>query len=316
MIKLGEVQTLEVVKTTDFGIYLGEIGSDALSDSSTYTSRTDRRGKSAYADRPVRQGQASFSKNEVNRILLPKNQVPSEIKNGDPLEVFVYKDSEDRPIATTTIPELTLGKTALLRVKEVTTIGAFLEWGLAKDLMLPFKEQTARVHTGEDVVVSLYIDKSERLCATMKVYDYLDCNSPYHKDDRVIGIVYELIDSFGAFVAVDNRYCALIPAKELHRPLKVGDSVEARVIQVKDDGKLDLSIREKSYVQLDSDAEMIFTKLQEAGGFLPFHDKTDSEVIKTQFNLSKNAFKRAIGRLMKESRITISDTGITEIKTQ
>jgi len=279
MIKLGEVQTLEVVKTTDFGVYLCETG----------------------------QG-------DVSKILLPKSQVPSTLKLGDEIEVFVYKDSEDRIIATAIIPVLTLGKTALLNVKEVTTIGAFLDWGLAKDLLLPFKEQTSRVHMGEDVLVALYIDKSDRLCATMKVYNYLDCSSPYHNEDRVIGIVYEIIDNFGAFVAVDNRYCALISTKELYRPLKVGDNVEARVIQVKEDGKLDLSVREKSYVQMDSDSELIFKKLQDASGFLPYHDKTDSEIIKDQFNLSKNAFKRAIGRLFKEGRIVISDEGITEVK--
>lgn len=279
MIKLGELQTLEVNKKTDFGVYLCEKG----------------------------QG------NET-RILLPKNQVPADLNTGDEIEVFIYKDSEDRPIATTTIPALTLGKTALLSVKEVTTIGAFLEWGLVKDLLLPFKEQTERVHTGDDVLVALYIDKSDRLCATMKVYDYLDCNSPYHEGERVMGIVYELIESFGAFVAVDNRYCALIPTKELFRNLKVGDSVEARVIGVKEDGKLDLSIREKSYVQMDSDAELIFQKLQEASGFLPYHDKTDSTIIKAQFNLSKNAFKRAIGRLYKEGRIVITESGITIVE--
>jgi uncharacterized protein len=279
MIKLGEVQSLEVLKTTDFGIYLCEAG-----------------------------------QKDGDRILLPKNQVPAGSKLGDMIEVFVYKDSEDRPIATTTIPALTLGKTALLRVKEVTTIGAFLDWSLAKDLLLPFKEQTSRVHSGEDVLVALYIDKSDRLCATMKVYDYLDSDSSYKKDDRVIGVVYEIIDAFGAFVAVDNHYCALISTKELFRPLKVGDSIEARVIQVKEDGKLDLSVREKSYVQLDSDAELIYNKLKEASGFLPYHDKSDAEVIKDQFNLSKNAFKRAIGRLMKEGRITISETGITQIE--
>ena len=279
MIKLGEVQTLEVTKTTDFGVYLCEKNSG---------------------------GQV--------KILLPKSQVPATLKMGDDIEVFVYKDSEDRPIATTTIPVLTLGKTALLRVKEVSTIGAFLDWGLAKDLLLPFKEQTARVHTGEDVLVALYIDKSERLCATMKVYNYLDCDSPYHANDHVIGLVYEIIDSFGAFVAVDNRYCALVATKELYRPLKVGDSIEARVAKVKEDGKLDLSIREKAYLEMDSDAELIFKKLQDAKGFLPYHDKTDSEIIKAQFNLSKNAFKRAIGRLFKEGRIIISDKGITEVK--
>lgn len=279
MIKLGEIQTLQVLKSTDFGIYLCEPDNT-----------------------------------EGERILLPKNQVPKTIKTGDELEVFVYKDSEDRPIATTTTPKVTLGKTALLRVKEVTTIGAFLEWDLAKDLLLPFKEQTQRVHSGEEVVVALYVDKSGRLCATMKVYEYLSCSSPYKKDDRVIGVVYEINDSFGAFVAVDNRYQALIPMKELHRPLKVGDSVEARVVQVKEDGKLDLSLREKSYLQLDADAEDIFLKLTTAGGYLPYHDKTDSEDIKSHFNLSKNAFKRAIGRLMKEGRITIGDDGIREIK--
>lgn len=279
MIKLGEVQTLEVLKSTDFGVYLCEVGQTG-----------------------------------ENSILLPKNQVPSGLQTKDEIEVFVYKDSEDRPIATTTIPPLTLGKTAVLKVKEVTTIGAFLDWGLAKDLLLPFKEQTERVQLGKDVLVGLYTDKSDRLCATMKVYNYLDCDSPYKKDDKVTGVIYEIIDAFGAFVAVDNHYCGLIPTKELHRPLKVGTQVEARVIQVKDDGKLDLSIREKAYVQMDTDSEMILNKLKEANGFLPFHDKTDADVIKAEFNLSKNAFKRAIGRLFKEGKITISDKGITETK--
>lgn len=314
MIKLGEIQTLEVIKLTDFGIYLSEPGSDHKPAEPAAVNKPAGLWKAPYGGKAPRTGQAAPARYDPNKVLLPKNQVPEGTRPGDPLEVFIYKDSEDRPIATTSIPELTLGKTALLRVKEVTSIGAFLEWGLTKDLLLPFKEQTARVHSGEDVLVSLYIDKSERLCATMKVYDYLDCNSPYQKNDRVIGSVYEIIDSFGAFVAVDNRYCGLIPVKELYRPLKVGDSVEARVTQVKEDGKLDLSIREKSYMQLDSDAEIIFEKLKKAGGFLPYHDKSDSEIIKEQFNMSKNAYKRGIGRLMKEGRITISDNGITEIK--
>lgn len=279
MIKLGETQTLEISKTTDFGVYLSEPGNDGST-----------------------------------KVLLPKSQVSKTSALGDKIEVFIYKDSEDRLIATTTIPQLSLGGTALLRVKEVTTIGAFLDWGLAKDLLLPFKEQTFRVHTGEDVLVTLYIDKSDRLCATMKVYNNLSCTSPYHENDRVIGLVYEIIDEFGAFVAVDNCYSALIPPKELYRSLKVGDSVEARIVHVKEDGKLELSIREKSYIQMDADSELIFGKLQEASGFLPYHDKTDSGVIKEVFGLSKNAFKRAIGRLFKEERIIISEEGITEIK--
>lgn len=313
MIKLGEVQTLEVIKTTDFGIYLAEPGYEAIESSQRISPKTSGQWKIPGKDKLPKK-QTSRTKYDPGKVLLPKNQVPEGTKPGCSLQVFIYKDSEDRPIATTSIPPLTLGKTALLRVKEVTAIGAFLDWGLAKDLLLPFKEQTVKVCSGEDVLVALYIDKSGRLCATMKVYDYLDCSSPYQKNDRISGTVYEIIDSFGAFVAVDNRYCALIPVKELYRPLKVGDRVQARITQVKEDGKLDLSIREKSYVQLDSDAEMILDKLTAAGGFLPYHDKTDSEIIKAQFNLSKNAFKRAIGRLMKEGRITISDNGITMIK--
>jgi predicted RNA-binding protein (virulence factor B family) len=154
MIKLGEQQELEMVKSTDFGIYLKETASSS-----------------------------------EERILLPKAQVPQNIKPGDTLTVFVYKDSDDRPIATTLTPQISLGKVALLQVKEVTTIGAFLDWGLAKDLLLPFKEQTERVHTGEHVLAALYIDKSTRLCATMKIYDYLQLDSPYKKGDKVIGTV-------------------------------------------------------------------------------------------------------------------------------
>lgn len=279
MIKLGETLELEVLKSTDFGVYLCEPGNP-----------------------------------EGERVLLPKAQVPKDAKLKDLVKVFIYKDSEDRLIATTLEPKLKFGETALLNVKEVTTIGAFLDWGLAKDLLLPFKEQTLRVRTGDDALVALYIDKSDRLCATMKVYDYLRTDSPYKKDDKVIGVVYEIIDSYGAFVAVDNCYCALIPTKELQKTVTVGDSVEARVTSVKEDGKLDLSIREKTHIQMDTDSLEVFKRLQAADGFLPFHDKTDAQVIKEEFNLSKNAFKRAIGRLMKEGKILITDTGIKEIK--
>jgi len=147
----------------------------------------------------------------------------------------------------------------------------------------------------------------------MKVYDYLSCESPYKKDDKVMGIVYEIIDAYGAFVAVDNKYCALIPNQELHRDIKVLDNIEARVLNVKEDGKLDLSIREKAYLQMDEDSQEIYNKLVAAGGFLPYHDKTDKETIQKEFNLSKNAFKRGVGRLLKEKKITLSDDGITII---
>lgn len=278
MIRLGENQTLEVVKTTDFGVYLNDTGDS-----------------------------------NQEKVLLPKNQVQEGTKIGNSIDVFIYKDSEDRLIATTTKPLLTLGEVALLEVIEVSNIGAFLNWGLAKDLLLPFKEQTSRVSTGDQVLVSLYIDKSSRLCATMKVYHYLSTTSPYQVDDKVIGTVYEISDEFGVFVAVDNQYSGLIPHKEVYHNLKPGDSVEARVVQVREDGKLTLSLREKVHIQMDFDADIILSKLETNGGHLKYNDKSDPKLIKKDLGLSKNAFKRAIGRLLKQGKITISDSGIDQI---
>ena len=175
--KLGEKQVLTVVKIVDFGVYLG---------------------------------------NDEERVLLPKKQVPQGIEVGDPIEVFLYKDSSDRMIATTNEPKLTIGKTAVLEVTDVGRIGAFLDWGWEKELLLPFKEQTERVEKGDRCLVSLYIDKSGRLCATMKVYQLLRTDSPYKKDDMVSGTVYELSRDFGVFVAVDDQYSAMIPKREVY----------------------------------------------------------------------------------------------------
>lgn len=286
MIILGQVQTLFVCKSTENGVYL-ESHAEA---SKVYTE------------------DSAAIKEE--RILLPRNQVPADLKHGDSVRVFVYRDSEDRAIATTTIPPLTLGDIAVLTVKETSSIGAFLDWGLAKDLLLPFKEQTVKVKQGEQVLVALYIDKSGRLCATMHVYDYLSGNAPYQKDDRVTGIVYETIEEFGTYVAVDSMYSAMIPRKEVIHPLRPGTTVSARVTKVLEDGRLELSLREKAYLQMDTDSAHVLELLKEAGGFLPYHDKSNPEAIKAKFALTKNAFKRAIGHLYKDGIITLEENGI------
>jgi predicted RNA-binding protein (virulence factor B family) len=275
MIELGKYQTLEVIKKTDFGFYLSETGTD---------------GK--------------------HSILLPQKEAPEGTAAGDKLNVFLYRDSEDREIATTAKVPVIIGELAVLEVKEVNNIGAFLDWGLRKDLLLPYKEQTAKVKEGDRVLVTLYLDKSSRLCATMKVYHLLSTASPYRKEDTVTGIVYEIIDAFGIFAAVDNKYSAMIPTNEIFAPIQVGDIIHGRVTDVREDGKLTLSLREKSYLQMDADAIRIMEKLKEAGGFLPYHDKSDPEQIKSEFNLSKNSFKRAIGRLYKAGTITITEEGI------
>ena len=290
MILLGRIQTLRVVKKTDFGVYLSDQGIEP--DTSFVPDKKEVV--------------------DVPSILLPKAQAKN-LTTGNTVEVFIYKDSEDRPIATTTKPLLTMGSLSRLTVKEVTNIGAFLDWGLAKDLFLPFKEQTFRVQKGDDLLVTLYIDKSSRLCATAKVYNSLEANSPYQREDQVSGTVYEIIDAFGAYVAVDDRYSALIPKKELFTTLKPGEKISARVTKVQPDGRLVLSIREKSYLQMDADSAIIYDALIKAGGFLPYHDKTSPELIKAKFGLSKNAFKRAIGHLQKEGKLLIEDDGISKV---
>lgn len=269
--KLGKRQILTVVKVVDFGVYLGS--------------------------------------NE-ERVLLPKKQVPEGIEPGDPVEVFLYKDSDDRLIATTNEPKIELGELAVLQVADTNKFGAFLDWGLEKDLFLPFKQQTVKVKKGDKCLVSLYIDKSERLCATMRVYDLLRTDSPYQKEDTVQGTIYDISDNFGVFVAVDNQFSALIPKKEAQGRFSVGQSISARVTTVKADGKLDLSVRDKIPMQMDKDASMIWERLEEYGGRLPFSDKADPEVIQKEFGLSKNAFKRAVGRLLKEQKIVIEGNSI------
>ena len=235
------------------------------------------------------------------KVLLPNNQVPKGTERGDIFQVFLYKDSEDRLIATTTEPYVQLGQMARLKVTDVTGIGAFLDWGLAKDLFLPFKEQTHRVKKGEQVLAALYIDKSSRLCATMHIYDYLRTDGDFTEGDHVDGIVYEILDSFGAFVAVADKYSALIPHNEMNRELHVGDNVHARMKENPGRWKIDTQSAGKTAGSDGNGCRKYSTRgfLEAEGGFLPFHDKTSPEIIKREFKMSKNAYKRAIGRLMK-----------------
>lgn len=276
MIELGKKQKLTVVKSVDFGVYLGE---DMQADAK-------------------------------NRVLLPSRQVPEGIKEGDSIEAFIYKDSQDRLIATTKEPKLQVGQTAVLKVSQVTRIGAFLDWGLEKDLLLPYHEQTTRMQEGKDVLVALYIDKSQRLCATMKVYHYLSTRTPYVVGDQVKGRVYEISGNFGVFVAVDDKYSALIPAREAAGKYRPGEILDLRVTEVKEDGKMNVTDRQKAYLQIEEDAESVLSVIDEFAGVLPFDDKASPEVIKREFGLSKNAFKRAIGYLLKEGKIEIKERRI------
>jgi uncharacterized protein len=278
MMELGKIQVLEVIRQTPIGMYLNARNEKSKDD-----------------------------------ILLPKSQVPEELKIGDDIEVFVYNDSEDRIISTVRKPMITLGELGVLKVVETTDIGAFLDWGLEKDLLLPFKEQEGEVKKGGEYLVTLYVDKSNRLCATMKVYEKLSCKSPYRNNDRVHGIIYSFNPQYGYFVAVDNKYHGLILLKEAYGSYSIGGKVDARIKKVREDGKLELSERESAVDAIEGDTKIIQDMLKKRGGKLDLNDNSSPEKINEELHISKKAFKRAVGRLMKEGAIKTTDEGIESL---
>lgn len=279
MIELGKTQALKVVRKVDFGVYLAQAGESG----------------------------------EQERVLLPGKQVPAGTQVGDMLEVFIYRDSSDRMIATTRKPALQLHETALLTVADVGKIGAFLNWGLEKDLLLPFREQTVRVSKGQQVLVALYLDKSSRLCATMKVYPYLRTDAPYEKGEEVEGRIYDISDNFGVFVAVDDQYSALVPRQEAQGKFQPGQVMKFRVTSVREDGKINLSPRQKAYLQIQEDAHLVMKAVDEYAGVLPFDDRVSPQIISRELGLSKAAFKRAVGHLLKENQIELKNGKIFRV---
>lgn len=276
----GKYYDLYIIRKTDHGFYLGE---DKASP-------------------------------KEEQVLLPKNQITDEMEIGNMVEVFVYMDSDDRPVATTTRPLITVGELAVLKVKEVLKIGAFLDWGLPKDLLLPYKQMRGNVYAGDHILVTAYVDKSGRMCASMKgLYDLLSTESPYKKDDIVKGRIYEFGHDFGTFVAVDDKYSGMIPKTEDVSRLKISDIIDLRVTGVKPDGKLDLSTRYDAFRQIGADAEKVLEVIDEFGGVLPFSDKASPEIIMREMHMSKAAFKRAVGHLYKERLIEIKEKCIRRI---
>ncbi|HOG62558.1 MAG TPA: S1-like domain-containing RNA-binding protein [Sedimentibacter sp.] len=276
MIKLGEMQELEVAKIVNIGAYL----------------------------------QSEDKEKTEDRVLLPIKQVPAGTKVGDKINVFVYRDSDDKIIATVKKPKITLGEIATLKVVEMSRIGAFLNWGLEKDLFLPFKEQIGDIRLNGEYMVGLYIDKSDRLCATMNLFKVLRTDSPYKVNDIVKGTVFSLKRGLGAMVAVDNKYLGLIHEGEIIKPLHPGQSVEVRVSNIKEDGKLDLSLKDAPRLQIDKDGEKILKVLIRNKGSLPLNDDSSPEEVNKILGMSKSSFKKAAGRLMKRRLIIMTKNGI------
>ena len=214
--EIGKITTLHIVRIRDFGAFLA--------------APEDKEGK--------------------DTVLLPRKQMPEGAAEGDAVEVFLYKDSDDRPIATTRKPKLTVGETGKLKVRQVTKIGAFLDLGLERDVLLPFREMEGEVAPGQEVLAALYVDKSGRLAATMHVYRWLKAAEGIGKDQEVRGTV-----------AVEDRYFGLIPAAEVYDRFQVGQEITARVTRVREDGKLDLSPRRKAFLQMEDDAALLLDRL-------------------------------------------------------
>lgn len=291
---MGQTQTLTVLRTSEHGVYLGEKGKQ---DS------------------------------EFGGVLLPKNQVPEGLKIGDALTVFVYRDSEDRPVATLKESAAKVGEFAYLRVKTVSPFGAFLDWGLEKDLFLPYREMEEPVKSGQSLMVRIYLDKSGWIASSTKLYEHLtEAEQPktFRKEEPFEGVVYRINPEVGIFVAVcpkdrkpelgqgyDRLYFGLIPASTVFEKHRLGEAVRGRIVRVRADGKLDLSLRKRDFEELDSDGEKILKKMEAYGGTLPFSEGASPEIIKRELSMSKSAFKKALGRLYKEHKVLIGENEVT-----
>lgn len=280
MIKIGKRQKMIVDRFTSVGAYLTEI---------------EKEGEEI----------------EDISILLPNNELEErELKEGDEVEVLIYMDSEDRPVATFRKTEALVGTLAKLEVTDVNPkLGAFMDWGLKKELLLPRGQQEIQVEVGKKYLVGIYEDSKGRLSATMKIYKFLLPSTSIKKNDIVSGTVYRIEPNIGVFVAVEDRYFGLIPKIEYFKDYKVGDEIEARVIRVREDGKIDLTPRERAYIQIDEDAELILGKMRLLGDSFGFTDKSSPEEIIDYFNMSKKAFKRAMGNLLKNGKVEKNEKG-------
>ncbi|MFS0491520.1 S1 RNA-binding domain-containing protein [Leadbetterella byssophila] len=274
--EVGKYNVLTVLRATSVGIYLGD--------------------------------------DEGNDVLLPHKYVPEEIEMGQEINVFVYRDSEDRIIATTLQPAIQLNQFAILEVVATSSIGAFLDWGLEKDLFVPFKEQNHKLQTGQWVPVFLYLDEeTDRLVASAKINKYFqnDQISDLEPQQKVEVLVYEKTD-LGYNVIIDNKYKGLIYENEIFRRLAWGDQTTAYIKNIREDGKIDVSLQPLGFLQArDENTQIILDKLSQNGGKLGLTDHSDPIDIQEHLNMSKKAFKKAIGGLYKEGKIRLDEDGIS-----
>lgn len=254
---------------------------------------------------------------EMGNILLPNKQVPDKSQIGDIVKVFIYLDSEDRVIATCQRPRATVGQVANLRVADVNEMGAFLDWGLVKDLFLPFAEQKKRLEVDQQCIVYVYMDNTDRIIATTRLNRFIKDEvatiyDHYNPGDKVRILIAATTD-LGYKAIVDNKYWGLIHHSDIRQAVRVGQKVDAYVRKQRDDKRLDLSLQPIGYQKVGGLSEQIMQKVEEGNGFLALSDKSPAELIEMHFGVSKRAFKMAIGKLYKDRKIVIESKGIRSI---
>ena len=276
MINVGKYNELEVIKQLDFGIYL-------------------------------RDGDLE--------ILMPTKWVPKDTKVGDFLNVFIFRDSDDRLIATTVEPYATADTFAFLEAKQVNPIGAFLDWGMDKDLLVPFREQQYRMEPGKSYVVFVYVDEeTNRLVASAKLNQYIENEKIDLQDGDIVDLLIYSETDLGFNAIINNLYSGLIYKNEIYEAIRVGDKIKGFVKHVREDNKIDLSLQKSGYELVDDVKWRILNLMKQNNGLLSLTDNSSPEEIKAKLQISKKAFKKAVGALYKERLVKLTSTGVELIK--
>lgn len=253
----------------------------------------------------------------MGEILLPKRYVPETWTPGGWIEVFLYRDSEDRPVATTLRPRAMVGDFALLRVRETGRMGAFLDWGLPKDLLVPFREQRIPMVEGQSYLVHLYLDRvSGRIVASSKLDKFLRASRRFFKEGEAVGLVVWQRTDLGYKCIIENEREGMLFHNEVFRPLERGQQLEGFIKQVRPDGYIDLCLMKPGYAKVTDLTSTILDRLRENGGFLPLTDKTAPEEIHALFGVSKKTYKKAVGALYKKRRIVVGEDGVRLVRPQ
>ncbi len=276
MIQLGQINHLKIVKKVDFGFYLDG--------------------------------------DNLGEILMPKRYIFPDMKIGDIIDVIVYLDGEERLLATTEIPYAKVGDFAYLKVNKIENVGAFLDWGLSKELLVPFSEQKVKMEEGKSYVVYVYIDKiTDRIVGSMKLEKFISKEKPDYAINQEVDLLIWTLTDVGYKAIINNQHFGVIYKNEIFRKISNGQKMKGYIKKIREDDKIDLTLDKLGYTKIDSFTQVILNALDKSGGFLPYNDKTDPAIIYNIFGMSKKVFKQSIGNLFKQRNIEITPEGIKKI---